>query len=140
MHAVTDLSMLGWTTGRAAALPAGCLPARVSRVDRGRLRVLTADGEHRVHPVAALYDESGLAGPAVGDSVAVRGELAVAVLPRTSAFIRTVAGRMSAAQVVAANLDTVLLVVLTSGPGCAASTVRCGSSPTASGSPPAGPR
>ena len=42
--------------------------------------------------------------------MALRGELAVAMLPRTSAFTRTVAGRTSAAQVVAANLDTVLVV------------------------------
>jgi ribosome biogenesis GTPase len=51
----------------------------------------------------------------VGDWIAVRGELAVAVLPRTSAFVRTVAGRTSAAQVVAANLDTVLVVDSLSG-------------------------
>jgi ribosome biogenesis GTPase len=63
-----------------------------------------------VHPGAALYDEAGTGGPAVGDWVAVRGELAVAVLTRTSAFVRTSAGRTSAAQVVAANLDTVLVV------------------------------
>jgi ribosome small subunit-dependent GTPase A len=115
MQLVTDLSALGWTPDRAAGLPAGSVPARVSRVDRGRLSVLTADGESRVHPGAALYDESGLSGPAVGDWVAVRGELAVAVLPRTSAFVRTVAGRTSAAQVVAANLDTVLVVDSLSG-------------------------
>jgi ribosome small subunit-dependent GTPase A len=110
MHVVIDLSALGWTPDRAADLPAGSVPARVSRVDRGWLSVLTAEGESRVHPGAALYDESGLIGPAVGDWVAVRGELAVAVLPRTSAFVRTVAGRTSAAQVVAANLDVVLVV------------------------------
>ena len=115
MHAVTDLSELGWTPGRAAQLPAGSEPARVSRVDRGRLSVLTADGESRVHPGAALYDGTGLSGPAVGDWIAVRGELAVAVLPRTSAFVRTVAGRTSAAQVVAANLDAVLVVDSLSG-------------------------
>ena len=102
--------MLGWTPDRVDALPGGCLPARVTRVDRGRLTVLGSDGEARVHPGAGLYDDAGLAGPAVGDWVALRGELAVAILPRTSAFTRTVAGRSSAAQVVAANLDTVLVV------------------------------
>jgi ribosome small subunit-dependent GTPase A len=110
MHVVTHLSFLGWSPDRAAELPVGCTAGRVSRVDRGRLSVLTADGERRVHPAAALFDESGLSGPAVGDWVALREELAVAVLPRTSAFVRTVAGRTSAAQVVAANLDTVLVV------------------------------
>jgi ribosome small subunit-dependent GTPase A len=107
MPAVTDLSLLGWTPDRAAELPPDCVPARVSRVDRGRLSVLTSDGEKRVHPGSALYDE---AGPAVGDWVALRGELAVAVLTRRSAFVRTMAGRTSAAQVVAANLDVVLVV------------------------------
>lgn len=110
MPVVTELSELGWTAARAGALPHGGEPGRVSRVDRGRLSVLTADGERRVHPGAALYDSSGVSGPAVGDWVALRGELAVAVLPRSSAFVRTVAGRTSAAQVVAANLDTVLVV------------------------------
>jgi ribosome small subunit-dependent GTPase A len=105
-----DLSQLGWTADRAADLPPTCLPARVTRVDRGRLTVLGSDGEARVHPGAALYDDAALAGPAVGDWVALRGELAVAILPRTSAFTRTVAGRSSAAQVVAANLDAVLVV------------------------------
>ena len=105
-----DLSTLGWTPGRAAALPAGSVPARVIRVDRGRLTVLGVDGEARVHPGAGLYGDAVVGGPAVGDWVALRGELAVALLPRTSAFTRTVAGRSSAAQVVAANLDTVLVV------------------------------
>ena len=105
-----DLSALGWTPDRAAGLPNGCTPARVTRVDRGRLTVLGADGEARVHPGAGVFDDAVLGGPAVGDWVALRGELAVAILPRTSAFTRTVAGRSSAAQVVAANLDTVLVV------------------------------
>lgn len=110
MRDVSYLSDLGWASGRVSELPPDSAPGRVSRVDRGRLTVLTADGERRVHPGAGLYDESGLSGPAVGDWVALRGELAVAVLPRTSAFVRTVAGRTSAAQVVAANLDLVFVV------------------------------
>jgi ribosome small subunit-dependent GTPase A len=107
---VTELSALGWTPARGADLPAGCEPARVSRVDRGRLTVLTVRGEHRVSPAAALYEPSGSGAPAVGDWVALRGDRAVAVLPRTSAFVRAAAGRTSAAQVVASNLDTVLVV------------------------------
>jgi ribosome biogenesis GTPase len=110
MPHVTDLSALGWTPDRAAELADGARPARVARVDRGRLTVLGEDGEARAYPAGALHDESGLGAPAVGDWVALRGELAVAVLPRRSAFTRTVAGRTSAAQVVAANVDTVLVV------------------------------
>lgn len=107
---MTDLAGLGWRPDRDADLPSGTEPGRVARVDRGRLRVLTADGERAAFPAAALHDGSGLGGPAVGDWVALRGDLAVALLPRRSAFVRTTAGRTSAAQVVAANLDVVLVV------------------------------
>ena len=110
MSPVTELSSLGWTDVRAADLPPGCRAARVSRVDRGLLTVLGEDGEERVPPASALRNGSGPGDPAVGDWVAVRGGLAVAILPRTSAFVRSAAGRTSAAQVVAANLDTVLVV------------------------------
>jgi ribosome small subunit-dependent GTPase A len=110
---VTKLTNLGWTGDRAAEVPDGCTPARVARVDRGRLTVLTTDGEARVHPGAALHEGTG---PGVGDWVALRGELAVAVLPRRSAFTRVGAGRGSGAQVVAANLDAVLVVDALAGP------------------------
>ncbi|WP_245177265.1 hypothetical protein [Geodermatophilus sp. DF01-2] len=50
-------------------------------------------------------------------AVALRGELAVAVLPRRTAFTRVVAGRSSAEQVVAENLEVVLVVdALTTAP------------------------
>ena len=111
---MTDLSLLGWSPDRDGGIPAGCVPGRVARVDRGRLTVLTADGEVRAHPAAALLEDTG---PAVGDWVALRGELAVAVLPRRTAFTRVVAGRTSAEQVVAANVDLVFVVdALTTAP------------------------
>jgi ribosome biogenesis GTPase len=87
----------------------------VARVDRGRLTVLTAHGERRVASGRSLHDAAGLGGPAVGDWVLLRGELATEILPRRSAFVRTVAGRTSAAQVVAANVDVVLVVDALSG-------------------------
>ncbi|PZA19571.1 ribosome small subunit-dependent GTPase A, partial [Modestobacter versicolor] len=102
------MSELSVPTGAAPPdVPAGCEVARVARVDRGLLTVLTATGEHRVRLGGALHDESA---PAVGDWVAVRGELAVRLLPRRTAFVRTAAGRGSAPQVVAANVDLVLVV------------------------------
>ena len=52
-----------------------------------------------------MYGPDGALRPAVGDWVALRGERAVALLPRTSAFTRTAAGRTSAGQVLAANID-----------------------------------
>jgi ribosome biogenesis GTPase len=106
MPDVIDLSALGWSPDRVAQLPEGTRPGRVARIDRGRLTVLTAEGELRAHLGAGVHE----AAPAVGDWVALRGELAVAVLPRRTAFSRVMAGRTSAEQVVAANLDTVLVV------------------------------
>jgi ribosome small subunit-dependent GTPase A len=104
---VTEISLLGWTPDRAAELPPDAVPGRVARVDRGRLTVLTAGGEVRAALGARVHEDTG---PTVGDWVALRGELAVAVLPRRTAFTRVVAGRASAEQPVAANLDTVLVV------------------------------
>ncbi|RBY82629.1 ribosome small subunit-dependent GTPase A [Blastococcus sp. TF02A-26] len=109
---MTDLAPLGWDPTRSADVPPGREPARVARVDRGLLTVLTAGGERRVHPSSGLREE----GPAVGDWVALRGDLAVALLPRRTAFVRTAAGRTSAPQVVAANLDVVLVVDALGGP------------------------
>ena len=107
---MTELSHLGWRGGRAAELPLDSVLARVTRVDRDRLTVLDGGGERWVRRSGSLHDGSGPDAPAVGDWVAVRGERVVAVLPRRTAFVRTAAGRGSAAQVVAANVDVVLVV------------------------------
>lgn len=95
MRDVTNLASLGWAPDRDAELPVGTAPGRVARVDRGRLRVRTAEGERTVVPAAALHQgaRADVGGPAVGDWVALRGELAVAILPRRSAFVRTLAGQ-----------------------------------------------
>ncbi|MCZ2827779.1 ribosome small subunit-dependent GTPase A [Modestobacter sp. VKM Ac-2986] len=87
-------------------LPEGRCAARVARVDRGWLTVLTADGDRRV-PSTGLREADGVA---VGDWVVLAGDRAVRVLPRRTAFVRTAAGRGSAPQVVAANVDLVLVV------------------------------
>ena len=72
--------------------PPGTRAARVARVDRGLLTVLTADGR-AAGARRRRRCTTTAAGPAVGDWVAVRGELAVRVLPRRTAFVRTAAGR-----------------------------------------------
>lgn len=105
MTRVSDVSVP--TRATRPDVPSGCEAARVARVDRGLLTVLTASGERRVHVGGAVHEGSG---PAVGDWVAVRGDLAVRVLPRRTAFVRTAAGRGSEPQVVAANVDLVLVV------------------------------
>jgi ribosome biogenesis GTPase len=108
-----SLADLGWDDGWNAALPAGPDPleaGRVSRVDRGELTVLTRSGPRRIrtpHRTPA----------AVGDWVTLRateeaGGLGQvdALLERRSAFVRTADGPRRLEQVVAANIDTVLIV------------------------------
>jgi ribosome biogenesis GTPase / thiamine phosphate phosphatase len=107
-----------WASARAQSGAAG-EPGRVGRVDRGRCDVLTAAG-----PVAASasgdlltrFAADPTSAPAVGDWVLVRrwpdDRVTIeAVLPRRSAFVRAVASGRSYGQVVASNVDVVLVVV-----------------------------
>src|SRR5690349_10679021 len=96
---VTHVSSIGWSGEQVEQLPAGSRLGRVVRVDRGRLTVLTEQGEQHVRSAARPADADGVGAPAVGDWVAVDGERALTVLPRRTAFTRTVAGRTSAAQI-----------------------------------------
>src|SRR5690348_9663875 len=82
---VTHISDIGWFPDRVEQLPAGSRLARVVRVDRGRLTVLTERGERWVRPAARPDDAEGPGAPAVGDWVALEGERVVAVLPRRTA-------------------------------------------------------
>ncbi|SCX45553.1 ribosome biogenesis GTPase [Klenkia marina] len=88
--------------------PAAARLGRVVRVDRGRVTAATADGSARLALDARL--RGGDAVVAVGDWVVVVDGRVVEVLPRRTALTRTVAGRTSAVQVLAANLDLVLVV------------------------------
>jgi ribosome biogenesis GTPase len=111
--AVGRLADLGWDEGWASALAElrdpTLLPARVSRVDRGVCTVMTGLAVARVVP------ERGVE-VAVGDWVAVgpaptagdRPRI-VSVLPRRCVFRRAGETRGKAQQIVAANIDTLLL-------------------------------
>jgi ribosome biogenesis GTPase / thiamine phosphate phosphatase len=112
MSAGPGLAALGWDDGWAAALAELGDPtlqaARVSRVDRGECTVMTGTAELRV-----ATPRQGLA---VGDWVAVAAgsdpggpPTVAAVLPRRSTFRRASATPGAEQQVVAANIDTVLL-------------------------------
>ncbi|WP_240777699.1 ribosome small subunit-dependent GTPase A [Nonomuraea basaltis] len=117
--------MLGWTDSRAAELPAGTIPARVARVDRGAAEVIAADGQHHVKYAARVRRASAadpIALPCVGDWVAIRqlpeGRYELdEVLPRATAFIRGGVSRDSIGglsgdgqgQVLAANVDIVFV-------------------------------
>jgi ribosome biogenesis GTPase / thiamine phosphate phosphatase len=106
------LSSLGWDAFFAESFQPFShthVAARVSRVDRGVVDCLTDGGSvrARVRP----GDES----PATGDWVAVvdddSGWSVDAVLPRRTAMERAAASGRSEAQVLAANVDIVLVVV-----------------------------
>jgi ribosome biogenesis GTPase len=118
------LAAYGWTAARArryAALideetsldPARCRPARIVRVIRSFARLATADGEEDARVPGRLRVGGR---PAVGDWVVVEGApgtegVVQAVLPRTSKLSRKVAGARTEEQVLAANVDTVFLVM-----------------------------
>ena len=120
--AVHDLSALGWAGVLAepveAAARAGLIPGRVSVQHRGAYDVLTTEGELRCDVAGRLYEEAGSPAdlPAVGDWVAVaarpdeRAGTVQAVLPRRTKFSRKTAWQASEEQVLAANVDVVLIV------------------------------
>jgi ribosome biogenesis GTPase len=97
----------------------GLVPARVTLVYRKQLKVLMATGERWARTGGKLIHraESLTELPAVGDWVAAaapekEGEALVhALLPRRTAFIRKVSGTNSAPQVLAANVDVVMVVM-----------------------------
>jgi ribosome biogenesis GTPase len=118
---LSTLASLGFTpffeaSFRALNLPGG-VPGRVS-AGHGRLcRVVTELGDFLAEPLGRLRHDDAAEGPPVtGDWVVVRpldGDRAVvlAVLPRRTAFCRKAAGSETAEQVLAANVDTALLVM-----------------------------
>jgi ribosome biogenesis GTPase len=116
------LVQLGWTDARARQLaaidPSGTLaPGRVALEHNHVYRVLTDEGERLAEAAGRIrYQATGRHElPAVGDWVALRpgrhGERSVIrrILPRQSWFSRKSAGRETTEQVVAANIDVVLI-------------------------------
>lgn len=92
--------------------------ARVAREHRGRYHVWSEAGELAAHVSGRMMHAAASRAdyPAVGDWVALQPRLQEgaatiqAVLPRRSAFMRQALGGTTEAQVVAANVDTVLIV------------------------------
>jgi len=118
-----QLALLGWDQKFSADFAsyscAGLTAGRVILQHNHIFTVVTEAGEIYAQVSGRLRHESMSADelPAVGDWVALHlppgagNALIQAVLPRRSKFSRKTAGRATREQVVAANVDTVLLVV-----------------------------
>ena len=116
-----DLTDYGWTAALAGQFEAraeqGFVPGRVVKQSRDRSTIVTPAGE-LAGVVSGRFRRRALGPadfPAVGDWAVLRpvpdGLASIeALLPRRSAFTRKAAGEAVEAQVVAANVDTVLLV------------------------------
>ena len=115
------LEILGWDDRFETALQAcadgGLRPARVAVAHNALYQLRTADGEVMAEVAGRLRHRapSPDARPVVGDWVAIRpgansSATIEAVLPRRHCFSRKAAGEPTRRQLVAANVDTVLLV------------------------------
>jgi ribosome biogenesis GTPase len=118
-----ELTDLGWDQGWADAFAPyaadGLAPARVAIEFNYIYRLYTAAGEVQAQQAGRLRHQA-LAREqlsAVGDWVAIKptpGEATAtieAVIPRRTKFSRKVAGELTEEQIVAANIDTVFLVM-----------------------------
>jgi ribosome biogenesis GTPase len=102
------LTSLGWDEQFAAefaAYDAGCVAARVTRVDRGAADLLSETGTMRVDLAPEHSDLT------VGDWVAVRDGECVGVLSRRTAIVRAASDGQSRAQALVANIDHVLIAI-----------------------------
>ncbi|MDL4774560.1 ribosome small subunit-dependent GTPase A [Actinomadura xylanilytica] len=111
------LSRYGWTEALDSAFAehrgAGLTPARIARVDLGRCEAVTENGLVRARISRSRYADPLLA-PCTGDWAALSPSPdpgLVALLPRRGAIVRSSASRSSHGQVLAANVDTVVVAV-----------------------------
>ena len=117
------LAQLGWDRTRTEQFEqyaaAGYLPARVIRPERGACVVASEQAIMTARLQLDLAETlTSAAMPTVGDwvvcSIAAPKEASAAVravLPRTSAFIKHAAGNETVGQALAANVDTVFVVI-----------------------------
>jgi ribosome biogenesis GTPase len=113
-----DLELLGWDGAFADQFApwaaAGHRPGRVIAAHRGGDLVATGQGELLARATGRLRHLAGPSVadlPAVGDWVAVRDGRIHAVLPRRTAVTRRMPGTHAGEQVLAANVELVVVVV-----------------------------
>ncbi|QBS42384.1 ribosome small subunit-dependent GTPase A [Nocardia sp. CS682] len=107
----------GWTEAvadeYASLIEEGCVPARVIRMDRSECDVATPTGPARAKCPRADAEVSGLC---TGDWVTIDAESVVRqLLPRRSAIMRSSVSGRSQGQVLATNVDTVLICTAADG-------------------------
>ncbi|WP_107653637.1 ribosome small subunit-dependent GTPase A [Nocardia suismassiliense] len=107
----------GWTEAvadeYASLIEEGCVPARVVRMDRSECDVATPTGAARAKCPRADAEVSGLC---TGDWVTIDAESVVRqLLPRRSAIMRSSVSGRSQGQVLATNVDTVLICTAADG-------------------------
>ncbi|MBF6298341.1 ribosome small subunit-dependent GTPase A [Nocardia amamiensis] len=107
----------GWTeavsTRYASMIEEGCVPARIIRMDRSECDVATPSGLARARCPRADSEVSGLC---TGDWVSIDSDSSVRrLLPRRSAIVRSSVSGRSQGQVLAANVDTVLICTAADG-------------------------
>ena len=118
-----NLEDMGWDDGWNAAWAgvadaAATVPARVVSVHRDGFVVWTAEGERTAELSGRMRHQGAddAERPAIGDWVAVRlspgdgASIVHGVLPRRTHLVRKVPGALTAVQVVAANVDVILIV------------------------------
>ncbi|WP_411144014.1 ribosome small subunit-dependent GTPase A [Streptomyces sp. x-80] len=104
----------GWAAEFAPYAEQGLLPGRVVRVDRGQCDVVTAGGTVRADtefvvprdPMRIVCTGDWVAVDAAGDPRYVR-----TLLPRRTAFVRSTSSQRSEGQVLATNIDQIVICV-----------------------------
>ncbi|GAB7105358.1 ribosome small subunit-dependent GTPase A [Streptomyces phaeofaciens JCM 4814] len=105
----------GWEAEFAPYAAQGLVPGRVVRVDRGQCDVATPDGVVRAD-TAFVVPRDPMKVVCTGDWVAVDPEggdprYARTILPRRTAFVRSTSSKRSEGQVLATNIDHIVICV-----------------------------
>ena len=108
-----SLEDYGWSDFFSTSLPPELEAARVVLASGDSFRLVGRDGELVATVAGRLKHEASSAAelPAIGDWVGFRENRIETVLPRRTRLSRKVAGRRVAEQVVAANIDTVVVMM-----------------------------
>ncbi|MFE4593233.1 ribosome small subunit-dependent GTPase A [Streptomyces laurentii] len=105
----------GWEAEFAPYAAQGLVPGRVVRVDRGQCDVVTPEGVVRAD-TAFVVPRDPMKVVCTGDWVAVDPEggdprYARTILPRRTAFVRSTSSKRSEGQVLATNIDHIVICV-----------------------------